>query len=175
MSALPLLLLDIDGVLNAYGFRPGVTCLPDDGYGDLVELDVPSEDEGVFRFWTSPTLIAELIELATSPRIEVAWLTTWQDQANRHAGPVLGLPSFPVAARTAGEDDGGWKVQAAVEALRLGRPVIWVDDVEITPSARAAFASSGVPHLLIAPDPEVGLTRAHVASLRRFADAYAGY
>lgn len=172
LASRPLLLLDIDGVVNAYRFRPGVSHLPADAYGDLTALDVPSDSEGVFRFWTSPALVAELAALATGGDVEVAWLTTWQDQANVHAGPAVGLPWLPVAARSGKVSDSGWKARAACEALQLGRPLIWVDDEEIGPRQRVEFAASGVPHQLIVPDPQVGLTRGDVAAMRRFVTAW---
>lgn len=173
-AAQPLLLLDIDGVLNAYRYRPGATPMPADAFTDLRRFAVTADHGETFTFWVSPSLIEQVIALAQ--QVEIAWLTTWQDQANHRVAPVLGLPTFPVAAR--GEDSGrwdsDWKAGAAVEALSLGRPLIWVDDTEIGPRSRQAFAASGVVHQLIAPDARVGLTRADLEAMTRFAAAHQG-
>jgi len=165
----PLMLLDIDGVLNAYRYRPAESVLPVGGYEDLTEFDVYVDEDRSYRFWTSPTLISELKEIASSGLVEVAWLTTWENRANLKVCPVLGLPVFPVAAGQYGRfSDYYWKPRAAVEAIELGRPIVWVDDVEIRSTEREAFAESGLPHLLIAPDPEFGLTRGDMSSIRDF-------
>lgn len=171
----PLLLLDIDGVVNAYAYRPGTTALPNDAFTDLQEFPVLTDGGQSFRFWVSPMLVASLLVLAE--QVEVAWLTTWQDQANSRVAPALGLPAFPVAARDCaalGRWDSDWKVQAALEALQLGRPLIWADDTEIGPRARRVFAASGVQHQLIVPHPRVGLTRADLEAMSRFAAAHQG-
>lgn len=170
----PLLLLDIDGVLNAFRYRPGQTPLPDDAYDDLAEFTVPTTGGQAFRFWTSPRLIADIVALHEAGAAEIAWVTTWEHDANLHAGPILGLPEFPVAAMKTRFDDYSWKPCAAVEALQLGRPVVWIDDVEIGEPQRRAYADSGLPHVLISPDPRHGLTRSDVARVRDFLDEQAG-
>lgn len=171
---LPLLLLDIDGVLNAWRYRPAETTLPSGGYEDLAEYDVPADNGRTYRFWTSPSLIADVIALHESHTVEIAWLTTWQHQANRHVSPTLGLPTFPVVADQGGRfSDYHWKSRAAVEALQLERPIIWIDDTEIDDESRRSYEESFVPHLLIAPDDEIGLTRADIANIREFATSIA--
>lgn len=168
-SHLPLMLLDIDGVINAYGYRPGETDLPDGAYRDLTEFSVNVADGRAFRFWTSPTLVAEIVALHESDTVEIGWLTTWQHQANVCAATVLGLPQFPVVADQGGRfSDYYWKPRAAVEALRLQRSVIWVDDAEVGPAEHAAFHQSGLPSLIIEPNPRVGLTATDMQRIRDF-------
>lgn len=171
---LPLLLLDIDGVINAWRYRPAETNLPITGYEDLTEYDVPADNGRTYRFWTSPSLLADIIALHESNTVEIAWLTTWQHQANDHVSPTLGLPTFPVAADQGGRfSDYHWKSRAAVEALQLQRSIIWIDDTEIDEDSRRTYAESNVPHLLITPNDQVGLTKADIASIREFAAAVA--
>lgn len=166
---LPLMLLDVDGVLNAFQYRPAETDQPADAYTDLHEYDVPTDFGRTYRFWTSPTLIAEIAALHATGTVDIAWLTTWENQANTHAARVLGLPTFPVAATRGGRfSDYYWKARAGLEAMQLGRPVIWIDDTEVTPTEIDAYRESDVPHLLIAPDPAVGLTRTHMDDVRQF-------
>jgi len=164
---LPLLLLDIDGVINAS--NRAFFSTEGDTHSDVVKYTVFADDGRDYLFWASPTLIAELCDLHESGTVEIAWLTTWQYQANRHVAPALGLPHFPVAADNRLRfSDYHWKRRAAVEALQLGRPIIWIDDDEISGDSRAEYRDSGVPHLLLSPDSTLGLTRAHMADIREF-------
>ena len=171
---LPLLLLDIDGVLNAYQYRPAETETKRGDYTDLNEYSIGTDIGRTFRFWTSPTLIAEINDLHNSGKVEIAWLTTWTHQANRHVSPALGLPYLPVFADCGGRlSDYHWKSRAAVDAAQLGRPIIWIDDAEITPHDRATYRTTGTPHLLIAPDAERGLTRTDMEKVRAFIEQHA--
>jgi hypothetical protein len=164
---LPLMLLDIDGVLNAS--RRALFAEDANTYSDVAQYTVPADDGREFIFWTSPTLIAELCDLHESGAVEIAWLTTWQHQAKQHVAPTLGLPEFPVAADSRGRfSDYHWKQRAAEEALQLGRPVIWIDDTEITGEAQAAYRKSSIPYMLVSPDSTLGLTRVHMAEVREF-------
>ena len=165
---LPLLLLDIDGVINATKKRMQVMELPDDVYQDYCEYLVDANDVRTYRFWTSSTVIRVLRELHESGMVEIAWLTTWEHQANEHVGPTLGLPTFPVLATMNKISDHAWKTNAAIEASQLHRPVIWLDDTEITPRSEEAYAESGVPHLLIRPDYDIGLTKSDIARIMDF-------
>jgi hypothetical protein len=111
----PLVLLDVDGVVNA--LEPHVVATQRhqaDGY----TLEIPDY---------LPSLVAHLTTVA-----EVWWCTTWRHAANLHISPLLGIGSLPVV------DDGSesryveWKAAAAkplVEsALAAGRAVVWVED-----------------------------------------------
>ena len=166
---LPLLLLDIDGVLNAYKHDPKKAPLPAHAYQDLTSYSVSTVGGRAFTFWTSPTLISEINALDASGTVEIAWLTTWQYQANACVSPVLGLPQFPVAADQGGRfSDYYWKPRAASEALTLDRPIIWIDDVENAESVRKEYEESDIPHLLIAPDSRHGLLPGDIAAVKEF-------
>ncbi len=119
VSSLPILLLDVDGVLNA------VTDTPPKTWGDWQV----SRANGFPIMW-SPSMIAALTRIAE--RVEVRWLTTWWDCIERL--DFLGLPTFEVA-NTRDEyldRDGGafswWKLHTAKRVYAEGRPVIWIDD-----------------------------------------------
>jgi hypothetical protein len=79
----PLLLLDVDGVLNPYA---APACPP--GY---TEHDLfPGEDPVRVCAGHGPWLR----ELAA--RFELVWATAWCDEANRLLAPLLRIPELPV-------------------------------------------------------------------------------
>src|SRR5918998_5926162 len=123
----PILLLDVDGVLNAprrqlpEGWQQGTF--------------------NGFRLSWDPTITARLRELHESGRVEIQWLTTWTTDADRLLAAPMGLPRGLVThARAdatptgfAGSFSGGsgwWKLTAA-RAVAEGEPdrrVVWVGD-----------------------------------------------
>src|SRR3954467_10311157 len=74
----PILLLDVDGVLNA------------------ARLDLPDGwQRGTFNGFVlswDPTAPARLRELHESGRVEIQWLTTWTTNADRLLAEPMGLP-----------------------------------------------------------------------------------
>lgn len=114
----PLLLLDVDGVLNA------VTVTDPPSWGDWQV----TKAEGFSIRW-SPSMIAALTRL--SERVEMRWLTTWWDMTDLLA--FLGLPSMEVAntreeyLRRGGPLD-WWKLPVVQRVYGESRPVIWIDD-----------------------------------------------
>ena len=83
----PLVLLDVDGVLNALGPPDG--SWDDWRYGSAAALgrDWP------IRF--SPTVVAAV--RGWTETADVNWLTTWGHEANTGLGDLLGLAELPVA------------------------------------------------------------------------------
>src|SRR3954449_6504612 len=108
----PILLLDVDGVLNA------------------ARLDLPDgwrrgTYAGFVMTW-DPTVTARLRQLHESGRVEIQWLTTWAEDADRLLAEPLGLPrGLRVHARpgmaptgfsglfAAAAAHGWWKLDAA--------------------------------------------------------------
>ena len=84
----PVLLLDVDGVLNA------------------VRRDLPEGwRRGTFNGYVlswDPTVIARLRALHESGRVELQWLTTWTEMADRLLAEPMGLPR---GLRTHSRDD----------------------------------------------------------------------
>ncbi len=110
VSLTPLLLIDVDGVLNPH-VRPGTT--PGAQYathriGEQVVRLTPSHGEWLHR-------LAELYELA--------WATTWEADANALIGPIIGAPpNLPVLSLTDRDaKDWTWKLPA-VERFVADRP-----------------------------------------------------
>ena len=108
----PLLLLDIDGVLNPLSNNPppGYQTYWIDGYSVAL-----SERHGRW--------FRELHDL-----FDIVWASTWEHSANESVGPLLGLPQLGVVEF--GEDRVGdtWKLQAVV-AYAEDRPLVWIDDM----------------------------------------------
>lgn len=181
----PLVLVDVDGVLNAIG--PPDDEWPDWQRGTAVALG---------RSWPirwSPTVTAALrgwLEVA-----DVRWLTTWGHDANGGLHTLLGLPELPVAGTHADVDSPGgsdafaertlagvtpaapdelsgrwWKfdvVRLLVQA-EPGRRVVWLDDDLAASSEVRSWTRAHADCLLIAPDPRTGLVALHLQSVQRF-------
>jgi hypothetical protein len=113
-SSLPLLLLDVDGVLNPFA---APACPP--GYAEHEFF--PGEDPVRLCAAHGPWLR----ELAT--RFQIAWATAWGTNANRLLAPLLQIPDLPViqglvkVSVTVGDRRSGGV--AALGGLAAGRPV----------------------------------------------------
>jgi len=150
----PLLLVDVDGVLNPwhalrlptgfreYSFFPGERVLLSAGHGELLR------------------------ELAGS--FELVWATAWEHKANRLICPVLALPELPVIEfpRT-GTDFLVRKLPGVIDSVG-DRPCAWIDD-DHQPDHYVWARERGVPTLLIDIDPAEGLTAQVAAELARWA------
>jgi hypothetical protein len=158
----PILLLDVDGVLNA----PRV---------DLPEGWRRGTFNGYVLSW-DPTVTARLRELHESGRVEIQWLTTWTTDADRLLAEPMGLPRGLVThARAdtaptgfAGSFSGGsgwWKLTAAraVAEAEPDRRIVWIDDDLAEQAADTGEWLAARPHVLVvAPDLFVGLTHAQL-------------
>lgn len=113
----PLVLLDVDGVIN------------------VLRRDVPKTHEMMgypIRIPDHmPALIQHLVQTA-----EVMWCTTWREEANEHMAPALGIEPLSVVTDNTEDRFVHWKWQAAqpyvIEALSDGRKVCWIEDFEDT-------------------------------------------
>ena len=155
----PLLLVDVDGVLNPwhaatcpdgfreYSFFPGERVLLSEGHGALLR------------------------ELASS--FELVWATAWEHKANRLICPVIALPELPVIEfPLTGPDYRFRKLPAVIDSVG-DRPCAWVDD-EHQPDHYHWARERGVPTLLVDIDPAEGLTRRVAEQLAEWAAALAG-
>ena len=145
----PVLLLDVDGVLNAFDRVPAAR----GGWDDWQHGGATAEGTRWPITW-SPRVVATLSDWHEQGRVELRWLTTWGHDANDELRRLLGLPELPVAGTYheaggpsgAAETGGGhasvtpaapdplsgswWKYDVVVSLLRTEpeRRFVWVDD-----------------------------------------------
>lgn len=153
MTGKPLLLLDVDGVLNPFPETP-------EGFDEHDFF--PGEDEPVRLRRAHGEWLVELGEV-----YDIAWATGWGDNANRFLAPHFGLPEYPVVVRLPIPFDPAEKVPA-IDAFAGGRAAAWVDDI-VTPEARTWAARRAAPTLLLEVDAAVGLVRSQVDELLAWA------
>jgi hypothetical protein len=156
---LPLLLLDVDGVLNPFG--------ADRCPSGYEEFDFFPDEEPVRLCRAHADWLRELGE-----RFELAWATGWGAEANHLLAPVLQLPQLPVIGFPPIPFEPREKVPAIARYVG-SRPTAWIDDA-LTPEARAWATAREVPTLLIDVDPAEGLTHAVVLRLLRWAEDVVG-
>ena len=154
----PILLLDVDGVLNT------ARADPPEGW-------VQGTFNGYVLTW-DPTITARLRELHESGRVEIQWLTTWTTDADRLLAEPMGLPrGLKVHAREGAAPtgflgafdgrSGWWKLAAArgVAEAEPDRRIVWIDDDLAVQAADTGEWLAARPHVLVvAPDLFVGLT-----------------
>lgn len=154
----PLLLLDIDGVLNPWAADG---CPP--GY---VEHRFRAGWWRRRKAWLHPDHGPALRNLVDRTGVELVWATSWAHDANTMVGAALGLPSLPVIEFAGPHADTGpdWKYRA-VARFAYGRPLAWLDDdFDLRAEAKARFlARRDMPTLLVPVDPAVGMTAGDLA------------
>lgn len=130
----PILLLDVDGPLNPFAAET-----PPLGYVEHEWRVSRWRRKAGRRAWLNPAHGAALLALAERTSADLAWVSSWEDEANATVGPALGLPALPVVGVRAYEQHPDWKY-GAVGRFAAGRPLAWLDDdFELFPSARQRF------------------------------------
>ena len=184
----PLVLLDVDGVLNALG--PS-----DDSWHDWERGSAVAAGRTWPVRW-SPSVVAAV--RSWQDVADVQWLTTWGEDANAGLHALLGLPELPVAG-TAQEPAAPEPVQGApatdepalaavtpaapdplsgrwwkfdvVRRLVSAQPerrVVWIDDDLVAVQDVRAWTRAHADCLLVAPDPRTGLVAPQLRSVERF-------
>jgi len=158
----PILLLDVDGVLNAARI-------------DLPEGWKRGTFNGFVLSW-DPTITRRLRELHESGRLEIQWLTTWTTNADRLLAEPMGLPRGLVTHARADAaptgflgvlrgHPGWWKLDEArkVAEAEPDRRIVWVDDDLAEQAADTGEWLAANPHVMVvAPDLFAGLTHAQL-------------
>ena len=153
----PVVLLDVDGVLNLGLFMPESRrkrLRRDDGW---VRYRLHGDPHGpwmvINRRWGT------MLRSLAAQGAELAWATTWEDEANEAIGPMLGLPPLPAApARYLSK-------AATVIPWTGGRPWAWLDDSDHELQSAVRRTRPGVPCLPVLVSPSTGLTGDHVQAV----------
>lgn len=163
----PVLLLDVDGVLNAISRVPDESLWPKELWRRHRVTDL---DGNTWPILAAQPVLDYLSAVHAQGLAEIRWHTTWRASAKLRLAPVLNLPDWPVAesvtALSTQRDAAGrwWKIAAAHHVVHSeGRRLIWLDDdiaFEKTWPASEIHAVLTSAVLAISPKPVVGLSRA---------------
>jgi hypothetical protein len=157
----PTLLIDVDGVLSLFGFD-----FADPPSGFPVSIDGTPH-------WLSTDAGARLDRLSRT--FDCVWCTGWEDRAEEHLPRLLGLAGgwphlrFDELPRTTNARR-HWKLAAIDAHVGAAAPVAWIDDAHDATCEQWAASRPGAT-LLVATNPAVGLTAAHVDELEAWAAA----
>lgn len=151
----PLVLLDVDGVLNPLRRSPGYQ-------------RYRATPNGItYRILLNPRHGPLLTGLAETTGAELVWASYWADAANEWIAPRIGLPrlpAIPIPPRDPRYTFGGWKARHVAEWIGA-RPFVWLEDEPDVPGALAEGPELG-PYLIVSVDPENGLHDGHVEQAR---------
>jgi hypothetical protein len=170
---LPLLMVDIDGVISLFGgWRRGIGVSETDGAQDTIAGSMHSID-GIPHFLSSAAA-AHLLDLAAM--FELVWASGWEERANEHLPHLLGLPPalpFLRFERAVSRSNAHWKLDA-IDGYAGDRALAWVDDA-LDDACREWASARTAPTLLVQTEPERGLTDREAALLARWATSLPGY
>jgi hypothetical protein len=157
---LPVWLLDVDGVINAY--------VP--AWTDMVKVKCAGV---TIRY--APVLVDRIRTLHASRAVEVRWCTTWCGYPELLADleallDVAFAPAF--GDRPLSKTWAEMKAEAAVAVLAEGRRLVWTDDSEVDAGRRLYPAiqrgeTDSRAHL-VAPESRYGLTADDVLGIEAF-------
>jgi hypothetical protein len=158
---LPLLFVDVDGVLSVFGFA---TDGPAPGSFHSVDGMPHCLVHGCGE---------RLNRLSRS--YDLVWATGWEERANEHLPHLLGLAvRYPTLSFDHQPEWGSahWKL-SAIERYAGDRPAAWIDD-NFNEACRFWANERQAPTLLVPTRPEIGITDDHVARLEAWANRLAG-
>jgi HAD domain in Swiss Army Knife RNA repair proteins len=157
-SQVPVLLVDVDGVISLFGFqmdkRPDGAFLTVDGIPHYLSAEAGDHLR---------TLNAHF---------ELIWCTGWEERANEYLVHALRMPG-PLHHLTFDGSPGAierhWKLDAIERHVAPDRPLAWIDDDHAGCQDWAAERPG--PTLLVTSETHEGITAAHVEELLQWAAA----
>lgn len=174
----PVLLLDIDGVINAISREPETRAWPEEAW---VRGWVKGGD-GTWPILAAQPVIDFINRLHDQELAEVRWHTTWQHEAQNLAD-FFGLRTFAVAEAPEyldrqwiakairDERPTWWKLSAALRVLQEEkRPLIWIDDELSYELRKFDWPTDIPPHLALTPNHIEGITARHIQKISYFID-----
>lgn len=166
----PTLLLDVDDVLNIYGWGGDKVAR---AWGDTYRFKARE-----FTMQVSPRMLARIRSWMDDGLVDARWLTTWElDDSVRELEAEFGWPELPIAGRRTDalkvmrrmrEDIGWWKLEFAQAAYELGGPVVWVDDEISTTRDAMEWIETTDRDRLLAVSPISGLLPVDVDLIEEF-------
>jgi hypothetical protein len=164
MTEKPLLLLDIDGVLNFFG--------------PLTSQYHRETQISRYRIRLDRRHPLWLVDL--EQEFEIVWATMWQDMASGVFAPFFGWGEdtphidFDKHAEPGARSVGKLKLPGIIDKVG-DRPALWIDDDagEREVQKWAKERNRNIPTMLIVPDSEIGLTKQDAVTAFQFAKSVA--
>lgn len=169
MQDKPLLLLDVDGVLNA------------------LKADMPEGwRRGVYNGYTlswNPEVTNRLALWHTTGLVEIQWLTTWTHDADALLADDMGLPRSLVTHSYYHENPKPpqkfslpfewWKLSHAIDivAEQPSRRIVWIDDDHGYDRQAIDFVKANPQILAVQPNPYDGVSMAQLDMVEAWLNA----
>lgn len=154
-----LWLLDVDGVVNAVSTFPKKSV-----WKDFTKVQVAK-----MPIWYSPTVVEFINDANRSGRAQVAWLTTWGEQARAELSPALGLDDFPVwSTESASSGQHGWWKLEAAKRCPTDRRLVWTDDDLRVERLSWEWVGTRADTLALSPWEHTGLDAGDLSRIDRF-------
>lgn len=161
MTTIPIWFLDIDGVVNALEPADGLVRTTAECMGHQ------------FTIHYSPEVVEVINAAHRAGLVEVRWLSTWEQEARTSFAPAVGLDDFAAYSIPDG-DTGRWYKADVVDRVvaEEGRPFVWTDDENDLEPYGLLDAALAQHRLLLAPDPDVGLSLKNLTRIHEFLQDY---
>lgn len=178
MADKPLAFIDVDGVLNIINFAKALK-------RGITAHKMTLSNGQTYDIRLKREVHARLLRELEEAGFELAWGTTWEEEANLHISPQLGLEPWPVAKVAELYRDDSWDElfpptkfseiprwnwkSPGVVAMAGDRPFVWIDDdFARADHAWALKRSKKVPTKLIKTNPREGLMVHHIRKAKQW-------